>query len=158
MRQQNSVADRPFVNAVRRWSRLSMSERQAALEAMVVVATVSALISTLPSSLTSIAIRRAIARDRHFRQPADFTTAEVVDRIRSAIARASPRIPRANCLVQALSGWWMLRRRNVDSQLRIGVEKGERGLSAHAWLCVGNTIVIGGEDAAAKFVTLKTTT
>jgi tRNA G37 N-methylase TrmD len=49
----------------------------------------------------------------------------------------------------------MLRRRSVRASVRIGVQKNSMGFAAHAWLCVGDVIVIGGEDAAMRFVTLE---
>ena len=155
--QQAAVSHRTLVSAACRWSRLTRLERQITLEALVVVGAVSALVSTFPSSFTSMAIRRVIVRATPSTpQTSAYTTMQGIELIRSAITRASLRIPKASCLVQALSGWWMLKRRKIPSQLRIGVEKGANGFSAHAWLCVGDTIVIGGEDAAARFVTLET--
>lgn len=41
---------------------------------------------------------------------------------------------RANCLKRSLALWWLLRRRGIDSELRIGVRKSETGFEAHAWI------------------------
>ena len=41
---------------------------------------------------------------------------------------------RANCLKQSVTLWWLLRRRGVASDLRIGTRKGAQGLEAHAWV------------------------
>jgi hypothetical protein len=54
-----------------------------------------------------------------------------------------------------MAGWWMLKNRAIRAQIRIGVDKVEQNFSAHAWLVVGDIIVLGGADAAARFVTLE---
>lgn len=43
-----------------------------------------------------------------------------------------------NCLAESLTLWWILRRRGIDSDIRIGVRKEGGGLDAHAWVeCAG---------------------
>ena len=39
-----------------------------------------------------------------------------------------------NCLSRSATFWWMLRRRGVPSELRIGVRKRNGELDAHAWV------------------------
>ena len=41
---------------------------------------------------------------------------------------------RATCLRQSLALWWLLRRRGIPAELRIGVHKDEGELQAHAWV------------------------
>lgn len=49
------------------------------------------------------------------------------------------------CLVQAISGKMMLSQRKISSTLYLGVAKKEDGdLNAHAWLRVGDIIILGG--------------
>ncbi len=51
----------------------------------------------------------------------------------NAAARLSPY--KANCLKRSLVYWWLLRRRAIASDLRIGVRKGAgETLEAHAWV------------------------
>ena len=41
----------------------------------------------------------------------------------------------ASCLEESLTLWWLLRRQGINSELRIGVRKGEgKQLQAHAWV------------------------
>lgn len=54
-------------------------------------------------------------------------------------ARLSPY--KANCLKRSLALWWLLRRRHIDSELKIGVRKGKNGLEAHAWVEIGGVIL-----------------
>jgi hypothetical protein len=63
-----------------------------------------------------------------------------------AAARAAPW--RAVCLQQGLALQWMLRRRGIDAVLHYGLAKEKGGeLEAHAWVVVGDKLVIGGEIA-----------
>jgi hypothetical protein len=49
------------------------------------------------------------------------------------------------CLAQAVAGKLMLRRRSVPAWLYLGTRKDEAGsLVAHAWLQIGEEIVLGG--------------
>jgi hypothetical protein len=41
---------------------------------------------------------------------------------------------RATCLRQSLALWWLLRRRGIAAELRIGVRKDGAALLAHAWV------------------------
>ena len=48
---------------------------------------------------------------------------------------AARRVPYdATCLRRSLVLWWLLRRRGIDSRLRIGVRKEADGILAHAWV------------------------
>lgn len=55
---------------------------------------------------------------------------------------------RFTCLMQAMAGQQMLRRRGVESAVVLGVTPGRSGPApaAHAWLRVGPYIVLGHED------------
>ena len=59
--------------------------------------------------------------------------ARVVAHMVSVAARYS--VYRASCLKQSLVLWWLLGRRGIDSEIRIGVQKElGGGLKAHAWV------------------------
>ena len=61
----------------------------------------------------------------------------------AAAARALPTHP--TCLVQALAGQLLLRRRGCDASLCIGVARDGTGrLEAHAWLESDGAVLIGG--------------
>ncbi len=40
----------------------------------------------------------------------------------------------ATCLRRSLASWWILRRDGIEAVLRVGVEPGDEGLKAHAWI------------------------
>jgi hypothetical protein len=54
----------------------------------------------------------------------------------------------SSCLQQSLTLGWLLRRRGIDSQLRIGVRKAAGRFEAHAWVEHGGVVLYdpGGTD------------
>jgi len=55
----------------------------------------------------------------------------------------------ALCLPRALAAQAMLRRRGIASRLCLGVARDGRSLAAHAWVEVGQEIIIGEFDPAS---------
>ena len=56
------------------------------------------------------------------------------------------------CLTQALALQFLLWRRDVDTELRIGVDKDENGqLLAHAWVVRDGRVLIGGHLSEMKY-------
>lgn len=64
-------------------------------------------------------------------------------------ARRSP-FP-ATCLTRSLLLEWMLRRRGVPAQLRIGVRLAQGSLDAHAWVEVAGEPINDEPDIACRF-------
>jgi hypothetical protein len=60
----------------------------------------------------------------------------------------------AACLPRALAAQAMLRRRGVASRLCLGVAREGTELSAHAWLELGQDLIIVGEAQAPRFTRL----
>jgi hypothetical protein len=50
----------------------------------------------------------------------------------------------SNCMAQAMTAKFMLRRRGIHSTLYIGVSKMDELLAGHAWLRVGTSVITGG--------------
>jgi transglutaminase superfamily protein len=59
-------------------------------------------------------------------------SAHSIARLESAAARNMPL--RTNCLEQSLVLWWLLRRRGIAAELRIGARKDSNRFEAHAWV------------------------
>lgn len=57
-----------------------------------------------------------------------------------------------NCLRLALVAWWLLARRGIVTELRLGVRKDQAGFAAHAWVERGGVIILGGADARERYV------
>ena len=61
------------------------------------------------------------------------------------------------CLVQSLALRWMLARRGIAAQLKIGAAKDPRGFRAHAWLEVNEEKVGESQDVEGIFRVLRGT-
>ena len=68
-------------------------------------------------------------------RPDATTRPESANRIARLVAVAAHHGPyRATCLRQSLALWWLLRRRGIPAELRIGVRKDNEDCQAHAWV------------------------
>lgn len=79
--------------------------------------------------------------------------AEQMARVVSIVGRRSPWT--TTCLRQALMLWFLLTRRGIGCELRVGVESSlTSGFAAHAWVEHHGRVLIGGEHAQARYVVL----
>jgi hypothetical protein len=69
-------------------------------------------------------------------------------RLVNAAANRSP--VRAACLVRSLTLWWLLRRRGIESDLRIGVNKEGGELAAHAWVEVEGAVINDSPESVQR--------
>jgi hypothetical protein len=68
-------------------------------------------------------------------------------KVSGAVRAVSAYVPSATCLAQALTLQALLSREGIQSDLAIGVARGdESGIAAHAWLEIDGTAIIGGEE------------
>jgi len=58
---------------------------------------------------------------------------------------------RPRCLVQSLTLWWFLRRRQINADLRIGVSPQGDRLEAHAWVEFHGLVLNDGDDVRQRF-------
>ncbi len=65
--------------------------------------------------------------------------AQAIARWQAAAARHLP--VETNCLDRALTLWWLLRRRGIAADLRIGGRKEDGRFEAHAWVEVGEAVL-----------------
>lgn len=71
--------------------------------------------------------------------------AQVIARMAAAAARNI--FVDTNCLEQSLVLWWLLRRRGIAAELRIGARKEFERFEAHAWVEVESAVL---NDASAE--------
>ena len=77
---------------------------------------------------------------------------QMVTRMVSAAANHS--IYQANCLKKSLVAWWILRRKGIEIDLHIGVQKEGEVLHAHSWIELNGKILIDDENTIQRFCTL----
>jgi Transglutaminase-like superfamily len=123
------------MNAWRKFNRLSGGERSVALEAA------GALLATWlglrllgfrqwKSFLARLLPARAASPERAYCDVS--ASARRISQLEMAAARNIPL--RTNCLEQSLVLWWLLERRGIAAELRIGARKDADHLEAHAWV------------------------
>jgi len=89
----------------------------------------SLLVRLAPSANTTTRRRGASQRP----------SAEVIARMAAAAARNV--FFATNCLEQSLVLWWLLRRRGIAAELRIGARKEFERFEAHAWVEVDSAVL-----------------
>lgn len=118
-------------------------ERFLLLESVFLLGAIRAAVLCVPFRLIA-RLLRLTPREAPQCLPPDMAPASTVG---WAVAAAASRTPwQSTCLVQALCGLVMLRRRGIPCTLCLGVAKEERAVepvSAHAWLRCGGEILIG---------------
>lgn len=89
--------------------------------------------------------------EQHKESPDIWPAAEecYIENISRFITNMSNIVPwDAKCLVQAAAGKRLMNHNRIQSTIYFGVKKNDEGtLEAHAWLRVGNKIILGGENA-----------
>lgn len=113
------------------------------IEAGALLAATRLLIAASPRAATARLLRRA-TRSSGAAGNCDPKARDVAN----AVSRVSSLLGRTTCLSRALTGWFMLRRRGIESVVRLGAQREERGeLRLHAWLEHGGCALIDSEDA-----------
>lgn len=78
------------------------------------------------------------------RRPSEY--GELAAEVRRAVKQATARLPwKIVCFPEGLAVHWMLRRRGVPSRVHYGARLSNAELTAHVWVTVGETIVVGEE-------------
>jgi len=93
--------------------------------------------------------RPAIVRDAS-------SSALVVAEVARAVGGASRHVPLGGaCLQRSVVLWWLLRRRGVDSQIKLGARKADGRLLAHAWVEIdGQPVEADDRDARHQYVAM----
>lgn len=87
-------------------------------------------------------------------QPAPADETNEVKRIRRSVRYAKRKLPPVgNCLSYSLVVWWLLRRQQIDCQLRIGVRQQAGEFQAHAWVEYRGESVNAGVKVRQKYTT-----
>jgi hypothetical protein len=58
---------------------------------------------------------------------------------------------KANCLQQSVTLWWLLRRRGLEGELRIGTRKEGGRFDAHAWVEFSGRALNESRDVGVRY-------
>jgi transglutaminase superfamily protein len=78
-----------------------------------------------------------------------FIESQSASRMLDAASRRG--VVRGNCLSRSMTLWWLLRRRGIPAQLRIGARKIGNQLEAHAWVEVAGRAVNDSDDVQIRY-------
>jgi hypothetical protein len=137
-----------MIRSITRLRQLDPAERHALYEALAVIPWMAMRLAAGGLKRTQRAIPPA--RDRA-ESPQSLAEARAIARAVAIAARRG--IWRARCLPTALALQWILARRGIASQLRLGVRRRDGHFEAHAWIEHAGEPLIDGpgvhEDFAA---------
>lgn len=129
---------------LRKFGALGWPERRLLVEAVLRLGFARVVLLVIPFRWTT---RLYGLRPCDTASPANPETSDAARRVGWAIGAAARRTPwQSACLAQALAGVAMLRRRRIPATVVLGVAKDSTetaGLTAHAWLSSGGTILTG---------------
>jgi len=141
------------MNKWRKLRGLSWPERRLLVQAAVALPAVAALIRIKGLRRCQTLLARLTPLVHHSRLQADGSAewrARSVVRIVTAAAAHGPY--RANCLQQSVTLWWFLRRRGLESDLRIGTRKRDGHFDAHAWVEFSGRALNESRDVGVRYV------
>jgi hypothetical protein len=118
------------MRALRRFYALSPSQRRLVLRSLLLVATVRIGLVALPF----VRLRSLLSRFGEERDASGANGTHSAAELAWAVQAASRYVPKATCLVQALTLELLMARSGQAGQLRIGVAKENGDLKAHAWV------------------------
>ncbi len=132
-----------------------MVERRRLVRAFGALAQVALSLRFLGYSRCLRWLGRRADRSPHVGAAAEAGSAEALELARRharAVDVAAGNVPfRARCLERSLTLWWLLRRRRMAAELRIGVRKSERDLEAHAWVELDGRVVNDRDDVHRRY-------
>jgi hypothetical protein len=79
----------------------------------------------------------------------EVAAARRAERLIGSAASGSPF--RATCLRRAIALWWVLRRRGVACEVRLGVRRENGRVLAHSWVASGPVVLGEGDDQGRRF-------
>lgn len=119
--------------------RLGFSQQVLHIEAWFWLLSIRLILWILPYRIWRRVLLRSTSMHENF-----VNNAQTIECIPHAIRWMSHLVPMTTCLIQALAAQRMYLRHHRDSVLKIGVIRNEDGeLVAHAWLIVGDAVVVG---------------
>ena len=128
---------------VRKFLSLSLREKLLLMEAVILVLAIRVGLTLLPFSTLQKLLAKVTKKHIDLDRKRRFS----IDQVAWSVAAASHCVPKATCLVQALTIQVLLLHEGYPANLQIGVAKGnKRELQAHAWVeSEGKMINTGSE-------------
>lgn len=140
------------MNKFRRFRNLSASQKNNLLRAIVLLPITGAAFRTIGFQRWKSTVAIAIPREIPPTAVTPEVLAEAREIARMVAAAAREGIFQGRCLEKSLVLWFLLSRKRIPAELRIGVRKSDKGFEAHAWVEVQGIIVNDAEDLVQNYV------
>ena len=134
---------------IERWHGLSGRDRKTVGHACLLLPVVSLSLKVKGLKATTTLLGRRLAKRG---APSGGATADLPDSMARLVAIAARYHPyKTACLAQSLTLWYLLARKGVESEVRIGVTKVDGVFGAHAWIEVDGKVYLDGPDVVNQF-------
>jgi hypothetical protein len=132
------------VSRVRKFLQLSTSEKQMLFQGLLLLPVFAVVLRLWGEHCLVTALGESIPPTFNPERGIALQQAHTAARMVALAARYGPY--RANCLKRSVVTYWLLRRRGIDCELRIGVRKESDEIEAHAWIeCLGQPLNEGAD-------------
>jgi hypothetical protein len=131
-----------MIPALRKFFLLPVKEQQMLLKAFILLIFIRLGLWLLPFRTLQKTLERL------FHYPATSHKQSISpEKFSWAVSAVSQYVPAATCLAQALTLQALLSREGIHSDLTLGVARDDTtGITAHAWLEIDGTVIIGGQE------------
>lgn len=113
---------------------LSAAERKILLPSLLLLPVIALSLKLKGFNMTQAFLSKHIPAKRKSFLPEneELEIAQSTTRMLSIAAHNGPY--KASCLERSLAAWWLLQRKGIHTELKIGVNKKAKSFAAHAWL------------------------
>ena len=139
--------------AAAKWRRLSADEHRTFIAALFLVPAMHVIVRVIGFNRLQQRVANTAPRAGHAGIPQAQAVRTCVVSIHR-VKRFSPFFMRGNCLSQSLALAWLLRRRGVQPELRLGVRLTGPKFDAHAWIEFGGRVLNDTQDVHTRFTPL----
>jgi len=140
------------MNKIRQFRDLSIANQKVLLFSILTLPVVAILLNTLGYSKTKSFLSIFLPTGTSRRPPMGNDMQVAHDLARMVHTAARQTMYQANCLKQSLLLWFLLGRRSIASEIKIGAQKdGSLQLRAHAWVECNGEPLIDTKDTITRF-------
>jgi hypothetical protein len=140
---------------IRQLRNLSINERQLLMTSLLLLPLTGISLHIFGLKRTQSAMSHLSNKSRESLPEADqMNVAKQAARMVSIAANHGPY--HANCLKRSVLIWWLLERKGIHTEIRIGAQKDPAGLQAHAWVEYQGKVLNDRQDIAAQFPPFET--